>query len=60
MSAGILNPCGYIDQLASARLGWMVAAGPSRPAEQPLLLSYNTKARPQATAAEAQAMATEA
>ncbi len=52
----------------------MVAAGPSRPAEQPLRLSHNTKARPpdplvkakaraageQAKAAEAQAMAAEA
>ncbi len=33
MSAGIPNPCGYIDQPARARLGRMVAAGPSRPAE---------------------------
>ena len=74
MSAGIPNPCCYIDQPAHARLGRMVAAGPSRPAEQPLRLSHNTKARPpdplvkanaraageQAKAAEAQAMAAEA
>ncbi len=33
MSAGITNPCGYIDQPARARLGRMVTAGP---AEQPL------------------------
>ncbi len=33
MSAGIPNPCGYIDQPARARLGRMVTAGP---AGQPL------------------------
>ena len=32
MSAGIPNPCGYIDQPARARLGRMVTAGPSRQA----------------------------
>ncbi len=42
MSAGIPNPCGYIDQPARARLGLMVTAGP---AEQPLLLSHNTKSQ---------------
>jgi hypothetical protein len=38
MSAGIPNPCSYIDQPARARLGRMVTAGPRRPAaaEQPL------------------------
>jgi hypothetical protein len=61
MSAGIPNPCGYIDQPARARLGRMVTAGPpcptwpdgdrwpqlntSRPAEQSLRLSHNTKSQ---------------
>ena len=31
MSAGIPNPCGYIDQPARARLDRIMTAGPSRP-----------------------------
>ena len=42
---GIPNPCGYSDQPALARLGRMVTAGRSRPAEQPLRLSHNTKSQ---------------
>ena len=47
MLSKMLMPCGYIDhwQPARARLGRMVTAGPSRPAEQPLRLSHNTKSQ---------------
>ena len=57
MSAGIPNPCGYIDQPARARLGRMVTAGPSRPAEQPLRLSHNTKSPVPDTVVKAKARA---